>query len=1013
MDPSTPTSASILYPGDLFLGSTKKLSVNIEPRTAEDAPLSWKIKGKELNGVQQYVNENEIASIDQESGLLTPKAQGKVSVSIWLGDTKYDEITLLIQSTAWDGISSKQPRVEGNTYHITTGAELRWIAEQCNNGNNFFGETIVLDNSIDLGGKNETPAQWEAIGNGGYNSFNGTLDGQGFTINNLYSKVTSDNAREFSSFIGWMSTGGTVKNLCVNNAEISNNSYVTEKNGIIGAIMNATVENVVVENCKISGIGFTGGLAGTFIGDPGIDNIVKNCSVINTIVTGNTAGGLIGVQSKNSMIINCFVEGGMVQANEENKPVNIGGLIGYTEGNTSDYLKIYNSYTNLPVKNDKQNTEADSYVGGLIGKINSPLVMKNVYAAGNVINKASEGSNYVPGGIAGYINVYDYFSNFDQLSHLYFNGSAIHENKDGAITAGKLAFGTNGSLVAGNSTANLKVTEQSQEIMQSMDESGLVNLLNENVKAMQNETSVSLMNWKVNSGEFPKLTDETPITVTIKQKELYLRRNEYVEQETVMKPYNATKELTVSWTLNEEADANSFELIGNRITIKPTAVTYAVATVKMTAVDETGKAYTDTVTVTVMPEESGITKLTIKDPGTISTGDTVQMEAEIEPANALKEDVIWSIKKGYEKYGEITSSGKLKAKKAGVIIVQASIGGKTAECTITIQAGSKWDGETVEEPESSGNFYYITNASELAWIAQEVNAGHYDGFSGKTIMLMNDIDLNHKGWTPIGITGYSFQGTFNGNDKTIRNFELISAENDENENIGLFYILKNANIKNLQLDNILVNSASAIGGLMAVAAIDSQFSNIMISGVTVNDWQSFSLFLIESENINIENVKVSNSKFADKTKDSKNHDTFGLVGGTTGKVRISDVRYENNVMEGKAYPLIGFVEENSEGISDIEVYNTNVSGVYNIYSPTEQWRYFGGLICVSHAKKIVVQNCSFNGTVKQVKLGLETTFFQNMFGGLIGFIDLSETKLGSIIENNYVTGSVKMRLKKG
>lgn len=64
--------------------------------------------------------------------------------------------------------------------------------------------------------------------------------------------------------------------------------------------------------------------------------------------------------------------------------------------------------------------------------------------------------------------------------------------------------------------------------------------------------------------------------------------------------------------------------------------------------------------------------------------------------------------------------------------------------------------------------YYITMGSELAWVALEVNS-FGQTFSGKTIMLENDINLSSHNWVPIGNNGnnYTFQGTFDGNNKAI------------------------------------------------------------------------------------------------------------------------------------------------------------------------------------------------------------------------------------------------------
>ncbi|HBC93589.1 MAG TPA: hypothetical protein DCZ10_12020, partial [Pelotomaculum sp.] len=59
-------------------------------------------------------------------------------------------------------------------------------------------------------------------------------------------------------------------------------------------------------------------------------------------------------------------------------------------------------------------------------------------------------------------------------------------------------------------------------------------------------------------------------------------------------------------------------------------------------------------------------------------------------------------------------------------------------------AGEPWDGETstqVEETDAAGNagsgYYRISTGAQLAWLAQQVNAGQ--SFSGKTVLLTHDI----------------------------------------------------------------------------------------------------------------------------------------------------------------------------------------------------------------------------------------------------------------------------------
>lgn len=83
---------------------------------------------------------------------------------------------------------------------------------------------------------------------------------------------------------------------------------------------------------------------------------------------------------------------------------------------------------------------------------------------------------------------------------------------------------------------------------------------------------------------------------------------------------------------------------------------------------------------------------------------------------------------------------------------------------------SNWDGETIDESWYSASLskFELTKASELAGLAKLVNEG--TSFEGKTIFLMNSIDMKSENWTPIGnASGKTFKGTFNGNGHTISN----------------------------------------------------------------------------------------------------------------------------------------------------------------------------------------------------------------------------------------------------
>ena len=64
--------------------------------------------------------------------------------------------------------------------------------------------------------------------------------------------------------------------------------------------------------------------------------------------------------------------------------------------------------------------------------------------------------------------------------------------------------------------------------------------------------------------------------------------------------------------------------------------------------------------------------------------------------------------------------------------------------------------------------YQITNAEELAWFRDTVNNGTADIHA----RLLHDIDLKNVSWEPIGTQEKPYNGTFDGNAYTIKNFRL-------------------------------------------------------------------------------------------------------------------------------------------------------------------------------------------------------------------------------------------------
>ena len=110
---------------------------------------------------------------------------------------------------------------------------------------------------------------------------------------------------------------------------------------------------------------------------------------------------------------------------------------------------------------------------------------------------------------------------------------------------------------------------------------------------------------------------------------------------------------------------------------------------------------------------------------------------------------------------------------------------------------SSWDGKAKEPKKDTQGNWIIEEASELAWLADQVNgttraAGR--DFAGETFKLTKDIDLNGELWTPIGATGTTFMGTFDGQNHKITNL-FVSV--DDKTPVGLF--ARARNVKNVKV----------------------------------------------------------------------------------------------------------------------------------------------------------------------------------------------------------------------
>ena len=135
--------------------------------------------------------------------------------------------------------------------------------------------------------------------------------------------------------------------------------------------------------------------------------------------------------------------------------------------------------------------------------------------------------------------------------------------------------------------------------------------------------------------------------------------------------------------------------------------------------------------------------------------------------------------------------------------------------------------------------YEMKTLADMQWLANKVNTGA-DYFEGKTIKLVNDIDLNNVEWTPIGSASmdHGFMGNFDGNGKTIKNLNIsnITLDSDGYAYAGLFSVTEGTDkdnqnyIKNLTIENVNISTEGHIVAAAIAYPYYTTVENITVKG---------------------------------------------------------------------------------------------------------------------------------------------------------------------------------------
>ena len=332
------------------------------------------------------LENGKVYTYTHPSGIdLQPGRYTTVNLVLGRDNIKLDDAGISVSDwengTSIDGAEATEAySYDSNTRTITiySGEGLKVAADEVNSGNTDIN--IILDKDIDL-----TNTKWTPIGTDHSNSYTGTFDGGNHTISGLTVTGSDENAGLF----GYIDKVGTVKNVKLENVQITSDNQYANVGGVAGYsrgnIENCSVSGSVSGNSNSDGTSnCVGGVVGQQYG-----GTITECSS-SAIVEGTNAVGGVAGQTVNATLTACYATGDVTAERDPQNNTYAGGVVGYNGAST-----LIACYATGNVIGTGTGT-GSIYVGGVTGSNDSGTLTACYHAAETV-----SGPDGATGGVTG------------------------------------------------------------------------------------------------------------------------------------------------------------------------------------------------------------------------------------------------------------------------------------------------------------------------------------------------------------------------------------------------------------------------------------------------------------------------------------------------------------------------------------------------------------------------------------------------------------------------------------